>query len=69
MIKQDGTCSVQKEYEGTRFVHCEKGWIYGVSTYTFCHCLNKKDEKMHTLLRSTQRKKKRDVAVKEIVKM
>lgn len=31
--------------------------------------MNKKDEKMHTLLRSTQRKKKSDVAVKEIVKM
>lgn len=70
MIKGDGACGVQGESEGTRFVHPGKGQIQGESSCTFCHCLNKKDEeKMHTLLRSTQRKKKREVAMKETVRM
>lgn len=70
MIKEDGACGVQGECEGTRFVHPEKGWIQGGSSCTFCHCLSKKDEeKMHTLLRSTQRKKKREVAMMETVRM
>lgn len=66
VIKEEGACGVQKECEGTRFVHPGKGWIQGGYSYTFCHCFNKKDEeKMHTFLRSTRRKKE----MKETVRM